>query len=196
MSEAFFVWAAKIEPNAAVLVDFEGFEKSHELRKGISHAEGFPSGVTFQMDSRKPTNTLLVDNIKNTQNVVIISEKLKAFVEDQGLVDVEFLPITVLDHKGRAVDDPFYIFHPIENVDCIDMDKTGPKWGDIDNTIIKGVKQLVIDKALVPEDKRYFRPRYYTARPIVSKVLADAILQAGFTGVQFMPISEIKGRLR
>ena len=191
-----YVWAAKIEADAAVLVDFEGFEKSHELRKGVSHADDFPSGVTFKMDARKPTHTLLVDNVKNTQNVVIISEKLKVFIENQALIDVELLPITVLDHKGRSVDDTCYIFHPIKNLDCIDIDKSVPKWGDIDKTLIKGVKQLVIDPALVPEDKQFFRPQHYTARPLVTKALADAILQAGFTGVQFTPISDVKGRFR
>ena len=69
-------------------------------------------------------------------------------------------------------------------------------WGDIDNTIIKAVKQLVIDPGLVPADKKFFRPQHYTARPIFSQVLVDTILQAGFTGVQFIPISDVKGRLR
>lgn len=196
MSEDFYIWAAEIVPNAATLVDFEGFEKSHELRKGISHASDFPSGVTFRMDSRKPTDTLLVDNVKNTQNVVIISEKTKVFLEAQEIADVEFLPITILDHKEREMEEPYFIFHPIHNVDCLDLDKTSPRWSAIDDTVMKSVKRLVIDKSQLPEDKAYFRPRYYTARPIVTKALADAVLKEGLTGVQFLPVSEVSGRLR
>ena len=121
MSDSFFVWTAKIEPNAAVLVDMKGFEKDYELDVGKPQSASFPSGVTLCMDSRKPTHTILIDSVKNTQGVVIISETMKVFIEQQMLTDVEFLPITIIDHKGRKLDDSYYIFHPINNVDCLDL---------------------------------------------------------------------------
>ncbi len=196
MSDSFFVWAAKIEPNAAVLVDMEGFEKDYELEVGIPQSDSFPSGVTLRMDSRKPTHTILVDCVKNTQGVVVISEKMKVFIDQQVLAEVEFLPITVIDHKGRKLDDSYYIFHPINNVDCLDLDNADPEWDDIDDTVVASVKKLVIDGVKVPEDKKYFRPKNYIARPIVAKALVDAIVNEGFTGVQFLPVSEISGYLR
>ncbi|PCJ19749.1 MAG: hypothetical protein COB04_05425 [Gammaproteobacteria bacterium] len=196
MSDKFYVWAAKIEADAAVLVDMDGFDNDYELDVGLAQLDTYPSGVTLRMDSRKPSHTLLVDSVKNTQGVVLVSEKMKVFLDSQLLADVEFLPITVLDHKGRKLDAGYYIFHPINNVDCLDLENAEPEWDDIDDTVVASVKALVIDGAKLPEDKRYFRPKHYIARPMVTKALADAIISAGFTGVQFLPASEISGSLR
>ena len=129
----------------------------------------YSSGVTLRMDSRKPSHTLMVDSVKNTQGVVLVSERMKAFLDLQLLTDVEFLPITVLDHKGRKLDASYYIFHPINNVDCLDLDNADPEWDDIDDTVVSSVKVLVIDGSKLPVEKQYFRPKHYIARPIVIK---------------------------
>ncbi|PHR30047.1 MAG: hypothetical protein COA38_11000 [Fluviicola sp.] len=196
MNDEFFIWAAKTESSAAVLVRMKGFEKYYELDLGIAQSDSFPNGVTLHMDSRNPANTLLVDNVKNTEGVTIISEKMKLFIEKQKLIDIEFLPITVIDHEGRNLDDHYYIFHPINNVDCLDLDNVDPEWDDIDENVVASVKQLMIDGAKLPVNKEFFRPKNYIARPIVAKGLVTAILSEGFTGIQFLPVSEISGYLR
>ena len=196
MNDSFFVWAAKIEPNAVVLVDMEGFDKSYELDVGVLQGDSFPSSVTLRMDSRKPSHTILLDSVKNTDGVVIISTVMKEVLDKQGLTDVEFLPVALIDHKGRELDDAYYIFHPVNNIDCLDLSNADPEWDDIDDSIIASVNRLVIDGTKLPDDKKYFRPAHYAARPIVAKALVDVILKEGFTGVQFLPVSEIKGYLR
>ena len=196
MNDEFFVWAAKIEPNATVLVDMNGFKKSYELETGVPQLESYPTEVTLQMDSRKPSNTTLVDNIKNIEGVVIISEKMKLFIERRELSDVEFLPITLLDIKGQKRPESYYIFHPINNVVCLDLRNAEPEWDDIDDTVVASVKHLVIDKSKVIANRLFFRPKNYLARPIVAKALVDELLKEGFTGVQFLPVSEVSGYLR
>ncbi len=195
MNDDFFIWAVKLIPNAATLVDLEGFEKSYELMKGISHAADFPDVVTLRMDSRKPTDTLLPDNVNNTQNVVIVSAKLKEFLQSAKLKDVEFLAVRILDHKDRVVDEPYFIFHPINNVECLALEQCQPRWSAIDETLFTKVKKLVIDKNKVPEGKAYFRPLHYPGRPVVTRELAESVIQAGFSGVQFLPASSITGRI-
>jgi hypothetical protein len=196
MNDEFFIWAAKIEPDATVLVQMEGFKKSYELDVGTRQGENYPPDVTLYMDSRKPKHNLLLDSVKNVEGVIIISEKMKLFLEKQDLLDVEFLPITIKDLKERKLEKRFYIFHPYNNINCLDLSNAEPEWDDIDDTVVASVKHLVIDASKLPEDKHFFRPKNYIARPLVTKTLADAILKEGFTGVQFLPISEITGYLR
>jgi hypothetical protein len=195
MAKQFLVWEPKRVPNASTLKDFEGFDLSHELRKGVPHAHDFPSTAQIHMDPETPTATVIPDNAKNTNNMIIISSKLKSFLEEQGLVDVEYLPITVMDHKNRPVEAEYFIFTPINNIDCLDIDACEPRWSAIDDTILKKVKQFVLIDDKIPDTKRYFRPKFYTGRPLIEAGLAQSILDAGFTGVQFLPLSEISGRI-
>lgn len=195
MSDEYLLWTAKNEPHACTLRDIEGFDKIFELMKGISQAGKFPSDVKMKMDERKPNDTLLVDNVKNLKNILVISERLKSFLEAKSINNLEYLPITILDHKGRPIEQEYFILNPINNPDCLDLNVTDPEWSQIDDTLITHVKKLAVQKEWRDDNHIIFRPKFYRSRPFVSAKLAQEITEGGFTGVRWQPISEVTGRL-
>ena len=196
MSREFVLWTSKIEPNACTLSDMGGFSKIFALRDGVVQGGDFPPDVTMQMDPRKPTDTLLTDNLRNLKNIIVVSSELRDFLEERKISELEFLPVVVLDHKGRPVNRTYSIMNPTNNPDCLDMDLCQPVWGAIDDRIMKKVKALVVKADWDGSSRPLFRPKHYRARPLVLKSLADEITAAGFTGIRWEPISEISGRLK
>lgn len=195
MSQKYVLWTSKIEPNACTLSELTGFKKLFALKQGISQGETFPTDVTMQMDARKPTDTLLTDNVRNLKNIIVVSSALKKFLLDHSVGHLEFLPITVLDHKARPVGEEHFIMNPIDNPECLDLAACEPVWSDIDDTVIASVQKLVISAEWDGGDRLMFRPKFYRARPLVSADLAEKITAAGFTGIRWEPISEVTGHL-
>ncbi len=196
MNKDYVLWTSKIEPNACTLSELDGFKKIFALRQGVIQGDGFPADVTMRMDSRKPTDTLLTDNIRNLKNVVVVSSELRKFLLDRSIQETEFLPITVLDHKGRPADRQYFIMNPINNPDCLDIEACEPVWSKIDDTVIKKVKRLAIKSDWDGENRLIFRPKYYRGRPFVLASLADEITSSGYSGVRWEPIGEVSGRLK
>src|ERR1039457_4830923 len=72
------------------------------------------------LEGGNPKRPLLLDNISNTQRLLIISKRLKACLEKQAVPDVEYLPLTLLDDKERVASDSYFIAHLLHRPDCLD----------------------------------------------------------------------------
>src|SRR3972149_2831695 len=96
MSSEFIIWDHKIVPNACSLYELIGIEKEYQLIKGVSRADDFPGDAAFIMHPDRPHDTNLLDNLYNIHNLLVVSKRLKDFLESRPLQKVEFLPITIL----------------------------------------------------------------------------------------------------
>jgi hypothetical protein len=101
MASGFVVWTHARVENAAVLDSFRGVPDPWELNDGVPRAEGFPDDVVFTMDPERPHDTLLVDSLRNTDGLIVASRGLKEFLASRALNKMEYLPVTILDQKGR-----------------------------------------------------------------------------------------------
>lgn len=195
MTDTFYILSHCFEPNAAVLTDLTGIDFRVELSRGISHAHDFPDDATIKMSDDYPTNNFLPDSVTSTANITIISKKLKDFLESREIPDVEYFPITILDHRNNPVEAIYFIANPINNIDCLDIDACSPRWCEFDSEWMRKVKKLAIIPEKVPSERELFRPRHYDGNPIINKTLADALEKEGFTGIGLAPVSEFKGRI-
>lgn len=195
MSDEFYIFSHCFEPNAATLTDLSGIDFSVELNRGISHAHDFPNDVTIKMREDRPDDTVLPDSITNVENLTIISKKLKDSMESREITDIEYFPITILDHQNKPVDDQYFIAHPINNIDCLDIDACSPRWCEFNSDWMRKVKALVILPEKVPSNRAFFRPRHYDGTPIVNKDFADALAKESFTGIGLAPVTNFKGRI-
>lgn len=186
----YVIWTQKSVNYACILDQFENVEKQFQFRKGISRINGFPANACFTQDMDFPNNTLLIDNLVNTNSLIVASERLKKFLEKQALPHVEYLPVTILDHKGKVASDCYYIIHPIDSVDCLDVDKCGPTWGRIAKDSIKTVDRLVLDEDKIDPERKMFRLQKFLLPVIVHRELAEAIDQEGFEGVRWVDIDD------
>lgn len=189
---SFVIWDSCVVPNACSLYDLEGVEKTYQLNKGVPRAVTFSSDAAFSMHPDFPNNTLLTDNLINSDLMIVTSQRVKDFLEAQRIPKLEYLPVTILDHKGRAASRDYFIIHPIEPIECIDLAKSQVEWGLVDKSSISQVHHLEIDASKVPPDVELFRPKPLYDIVLVRRELAELIDAQGFSGIRWLELDQYK----
>ena len=151
---------------------------------GQSVAKSWPNDITVSMNPERPENVALVDYISNLEDVLLASPKFCDFFRSQKLPDLEFLKVTVLDHKGRVASDHYSIVQCCRVVDCIDQKESDFEWDGLDDPSMEVRTMVLNDDALGPND-RMIRPRYVPGVILYRKDLVDAINKQAFSGVGF-----------
>ena len=190
MKDNFLIWKYKSVDGACVLKDLRGLEKTFRLNNGTPLAAGFPGDVAFHMHPDFPTDLLLVDNLLNSDMVIVASKRLQDCVRAQSPSEVEYLPVKIIDHKGRIASKDYAIIHPVRPVDCIDKQHSVFETNPIDPDDIETLEKLVIDEAKIPADRRLFRMQGFWGMTLVRNALAAAIAAGGFSGVEFLSIDD------
>ena len=189
MKSSFVIWDSKVVPHACVLKELVGVEKPYRLRKGLSVAADFPDDAAFTMNADFPNNILLTDNLINTDEMIVASAKLKHFLERQELSHLEYLPVTILNHKGKPASRDYFIVHPIDPVDCLDIKKSQPEWSAIDKTLIESVEKLVINEEVV-KNRALFKPKSFYQVILTARRLSTAIDKEGFVGTNWIELDQ------
>jgi hypothetical protein len=184
----------KFEPGeyAAELGNIEGLENDWELLRGISQAQTWPRDAAFRMDDAFPEDLQMEDLQRNSPRVVLVSRRLKEFLEAKALVNNEFLPVAIINHKGRRVKAPYWIVHQVHLQACIDESRSILRPNSINPELISRVDKLVIDESRVQPDVRVFRPARFPFVVLFQRELAGEIAGEGFTGLSFSEIDEFK----
>jgi hypothetical protein len=195
MSDEFFTLKHPADnPLGYCTVDqLAGFEDAWAVGQGVSLAANPPAKLTMSMYADEPTNTVLPDYVQNMDRLLIVSPRLRAFLEAQQVNNVEYYPLEILDHKGKVASRDYVVAHLVNHIDCIDVAASGVKWmgeGLATQRIFR-MRSIVIDPARVPEDRSLFFPRYYDKHPILRRQLAEAIDKEGFTNLETVPLSKL-----
>jgi hypothetical protein len=188
----YLLWRSESEDGFCAIMD-PPVEDIWELDEGISRAAGFPSDVACKMNPDYPKDVQLADNLSGAC-VPVISDKLKALLEKEVKVNrIEYLPVKVLNHKGRVASKDYYIFNPLDVCDCIDVQKSGVEWNAINPNLISGCDQLVLKKKAIPPDYQVFRLKYWGYNILVRSDLIDKLNAAGLTGLDFLAPADYTG---
>jgi hypothetical protein len=181
----YVVWNAKSEGNSCLLLPIEDVERDWELLKGVPRAHDFPAGAIMRMSDLHKREIGVLDNVMNQSALVVVSERLRRFLEERSLPNVEYLPIKIMNHKRRVASDTHVIVHAIEPQDCLDVAQSGASFSGIIPTDITRVKNLVLDPGRIDPKVPLFRIKNFGYPTIVARSLAEDILKAGFTGTYF-----------
>lgn len=193
MSSTFLVWRpGSYEDGICVLQGTEGVENSFEIKEGVSRLAGWPTDASAPMDKSFPKDIGLADSLIGCIHVVI-SKRVRAFLEGEAVENVEFLPITIVNHKGRIASKDYFILNPLQSVDCIDMGASQAEKDSLDPGMIQGVNQLVLREDAVPKDAMVFRTKYWPGKILIRRDLADRMNEAGLTGLYFIEPAEYTG---
>jgi hypothetical protein len=195
MTEEYVIWQHALVPNACALDSLEGFDDDYLLAEGVKLEDEFPSDVYFKMDPDSPHDTLLVDSLYNTHSELIFSQKLKNFICDLGLNNVEFLPVKIMDHKGKFVAEPYFIFNVLEHQDCLNIEESGAELPRLKTMDIMDVEKLVLDEDKFDHSLDIFRVKRLPTATVVKKSLADKIDAMGFSAIDWVSLDEFDGSL-
>jgi hypothetical protein len=190
MSDNYIIWKYQSEPFAAALKTLTGLEKQFRLNDGTRLQDGFPGNVAYHMHPDFPNDLVLVDNMLNLDQIIVASARLKKAIESRGVPNVEYLPLAIVDHKGRYASKDYFIVHPVDPVDCIDREHSVFEEDVILPGGIDSFKRLVIDETRVPAERQIFRLRGFWEITLVRRDTAEALDNEKFTGLAWQRIQD------
>jgi hypothetical protein len=145
------------------------------------------------MDPDFPDDIKLSDNIRNSGGFILASKPLKERVERDAPSDVEYLPVQIINHKGRLASSDYFIINPLSIYNAIDFDRSIVKWNNINPDVIASVTKLVIDSSKVPPEATLFRLKSFERRVLVRRDLVDKLSRTGLTGIGFADLDGFRG---
>jgi len=154
------------------------------LKVGNPLADEWPAGMTFSMDPERPKDVTATDYVQNLEGVLLASPRLATFLRDQGLPDLEFLPVSILDHKGRVASPEYAIVHCCRVIDCVDQEKSEFEWDGLENPTMT-VSRMVLNCDALGENDRLIRPKFVPGEALYRADLREALNEQRFTGLAF-----------
>jgi hypothetical protein len=190
---SFLVWRpGTMKDGICQLRDVQGVEDSFEIDEGVSRLDGWPAGAFAAMDPDFPKDIGLADSLYGA-GFVVVSGNARRLLDAQGVNHVEFLPIRIVNHKGRKASDDYFIVNPLDVCDCIDLDASGVKWNAIDPESLSGCKKLVLREGVIPPEYKLFRLGSWKNVIVIRRGLADRMLEAKLSGLMFIEPHEYTG---
>lgn len=190
MIENYVIWQYKTVAGACGLQDITGFEKTNLLSGSHPIATEFPEDVALHMHKDFVDDLLLTDNVLNLDRLIIASARLKSALEAQQISHVEYLPVRIIDHRGRVASKDYFIVHPINHVARIDEQASDFKMSMIKKDRIQSFKRLVLDKSSIPDDRKIFNLHNFTKATFVRRDLANALSADNFSGLGWSEIAD------
>jgi hypothetical protein len=172
------------------LSKMQNVQNPRRLTKGMK-LEPWPDDVKLDMDPNYPKAIQLADCIQNSFSAIVVSKRFKEMIEASGAVNVEYLPVTIMNHKGRVASADYFIVNPYELQDCIDLEQSEIKWSAIAPTKISSCKNLQIDEGKIAAGSKIFRLMQLPTRVLLDRELANKAKAASLTGMHFAEIETI-----
>jgi hypothetical protein len=190
MSKMPLVWEWDVGESFCVLTALQNVDDRYELAQGVPRAKGFPADACFHMDPKFKKYVALADTLKNPNEIVVVSKALKEFIEQRKPRDVEYLRVSIINHKKKVASDEYFIVNPLRVVDCIDKEKSRITWNSIDSEKISACDKLALKPKSLDGESLLFRLKHFEHAVMVDRKLAQAITDEGFTGVIFDEVDQ------
>ncbi len=168
-------------------------ERCWELNQGISRIKDWPSEIGCKMDNECFRVKQLAD-VLSGYGQLLISVKLKELLEKNALHNqIEFLPIKIINFKGKVFSENYFILNPLDIFDAMDKQASGSTWNTIDSTMISCCEKLILKESAIPEGSHLFRLKNFLSHILISRDLADKIKAEKITGVYFRDTYDFTG---
>ncbi|HEY8927097.1 MAG TPA: DUF1629 domain-containing protein [Polyangia bacterium] len=187
----YFIFAAQFDKKTCIVGEMPpAFEdKGWRVRKGIRMDQRHPPDTVLTMDEGHK-GLVVPDMVNNIIGMCIVSKRLKELLERESGASVEYLPVSIANHKGRIAATDCFLVNVLDQVDCIDLarsdvDQHGPKPG-----LLSGLHRLHIFEDKVPPESKLFRLQAMPEAILIRDDLRAAIEAAGMTGSKFVAMGE------
>lgn len=162
---------------------------SWKLAEGRSVVKQYPPAVQLKMADRYP-GIIVPDFIYNVVACTLVSEAAKDLLEQHARADIEFLPFTLLNHKGRVARERCFIANVLGVVDCVDPTRTSATPSKMEKGTYLFLNKLELDMKKVPETARIMRLKQLPSVMIVHEALRAVLQERGMTGLGFIELGE------
>lgn len=164
----------------------ETSDKCFKILKALSIKEYYPDDATFSMHDYAG-GLVVADYISNSFGYTIISGKFKKIIDDFiAPLNVEFLPLTIVNHKGRNHPGVFYILNMLDTIECVDLTKSVIQIDEIETDYFHWIEKLVLSETRIPENCHIFRLKNMPKIFLVSELLKTKLIDNDIKGVNFI----------
>ncbi len=194
MKYNYVAWSCQTPDGCCVLDRIMNIPSKKALQRGESLVESFPGDACFHMDDSLPKSRIaMADNIRNISNLVVVSKKHMEFIKSHDPESVEFLPVSIIDHKGLVASSEYFVVHPLIVQNCIDLKKTkNIRWSSLNSKFILSWRgKMVLDDEQMNNNLLFFRLKYKPKLIMIRRDLAESITAEGFSGIYFEDICKI-----
>ncbi len=181
------------EDDAARFGSMLNYDDRFELREGIPLSDTIPPDAAYRMSDDFPDRVALHDVLHNLDRQLIVNEKARAFLEAESVRHVEYLPIKVLNHKDRVVNERYFVVNMFPLVDCIDLTQTQYKRNRLDPEKLMHISNLTVHEDKIPADFQLLRLKSAASVVLIHRDLAARMKAAGIRGFSTPEVSEYRG---
>ena len=109
----FVIWSADGGGKYCTLEGLLEVDDVFQIKEGSPRAQGFPEDARFNMNRQAPKEVALADSLSNYENMVVVSKPLREHLEQKAPPSVEYLPVSVYNHKRRLASADYCIVNPL-----------------------------------------------------------------------------------
>ena len=138
---------------------------------------GEPAADIYPPDARVPMSRKfggmeLADFVSNTHGLLIVHKRVKEAIEGINRGPTEFLPLSILNHKGRVASADYYVVNPLGTRDVLDLSASDIQWSDGD---VVALKTIVLDPEKMRDAPDLFRLKEDSSWYLISKRIATRL---------------------
>lgn len=174
------------------LTHLDGVYDAFEIDEGTPRSHRWPDDVVTRMDPQFPHDAGLADSLFGA-GFLILSGKARQEMRAAMISDVEFLPVRILDHRGRMASSDYSLANPLKICDCLDEKASRSRRCQRDPVVITACESLVLKEKKIPGHLHVFRLEHWRKVILIRRSLADRLIHAGVTDLAFVEPQAYRG---
>jgi len=184
---SFWAFGTGYNTGAVISTPPAGSPPLHVFFEGKRLAKKFPAKASVRFADSFPKLIKVLDVVTSEFRVPIVSAKVRALLEELSGKDLEFLPVTLLDHKGKVASRDHFFLNPLRIEDVIDMQRSKFERDRFEPDQISELAELHLKPAAVPADAHLFRAKTKLNQIFIDDAADDAFEKAKVTGLRLFP---------
>jgi hypothetical protein len=162
---------------------------SWRISRGMRMDDRFPPDVVLQMDGDHK-GLAVPDLVANTVQLTIVSGRLKTLLEQHAGANIEFLPVSIANHKGRIAAKDCFIANVLDHQDCIDMERSEVEQFGLEPGLLSGLFRLQVLEDRIPPEAKLFRLKSMPSAILIREDLRAKLDATGISGVKYIGTGE------
>lgn len=189
----YFVW----EKNSRLSNQYAHFAnepKGFELTDWITGKSLIKPPSLFRIRSDEGGATTLTDLVLTGFNLQIFSPKLMELLLEEGVKNIEYVPVELLNHETDEVVTSYRIANILGKIECLDVENSRCK--RFSDGELRSVTKFKVDMEKLEgnmgahQSMKLFRLGEFPFIILVHEVVKAAVEAAGITGVKFIEPSK------